>query len=139
MTRGMTSAAILLVIGGAWWIGLREPPPPNEEISEDVWVGKLVDWDCKQRDVEPPCPVNSATAHYALVIDGGIILRLDERGNELTRSAITAARTGGNLAARVDGDRSGRLLEAREVKLIESKDGDDISLLRPVRVVAREI
>ena len=118
MRRSFLTGGLLVGLVGAWWFGVRERPPIEEEITEDVWIGKLTDWDCKERDPEPPCPVDSGTENFALVVDGGIILRLDERGSELAREAVEEARAGGNLAARVVGVRVERVLEVREVELV---------------------
>jgi len=118
MRRSFFTGGVVVGLVGAWWFGVREPPPIEEEITEDVWIGKLTDWDCKERDPEPPCPVDSRTTNFALVVDGGIILRLDERGSELARKAVAAARAGGNLAARVVGVRVERVLEVEEVELV---------------------
>ena len=113
------SATLLALAGIAAWILVGPDSERVEPMTEDVWIGELVDWDCKQRDPEPACPVDSQTARFAIVIDGGIILRLDTDGSALAREAVMEARVGGNPAARVVGVRTGRLLEASEVRLLE--------------------
>lgn len=118
MRRSFLTVGVLIAVAGTWWVGVREPQPIEEEITEDVWIGKLTDWDCKERDPEPPCPVDSRTENFALVVDGGVILRLDERGSEMARGAMEEARAGGNLAARVVGVRVERVLEVEEVELV---------------------
>ena len=91
--------------------------PPGVEITEDAWQGVLVDWDCKQKSVEPACAIGPHTMHFALSIDGGILLYFDDHGNELTLKALRMARAGGNVEAIVVGKREGRLLKVESVRI----------------------
>lgn len=85
--------------------------------SEDVWIGKLVDADCKSRDPEPPCPVGAATKAFGMSVGGGYLLSFDERGNELARELIRETGAAGNVPARAVGEREGRTLKVRDLRL----------------------
>jgi hypothetical protein len=88
---------------------------PAVEVTEDVWKGALVDWDCKQADPEPACGASLQTKHFALSIDGGVLLYFDEHGNELAAKAVSKAGAAGD--AIVIGVREGRLLKVESVRI----------------------
>ena len=72
---GGLAAAVAL---GIVFIGPKEPAP---EVTENTWIGELVDWDCKLEHVDEPCPVNAETRRFGVSVDGGILLDLDEEGD----------------------------------------------------------
>ena len=107
----------LLAFAGVAPAAIVHETPPGVEITEDTWQGVLVDWDCKQKSVEPACPVGPGTERFALSIDGGILLHFDDHGNELTLEALREARAGGSVEAIVVGKREGRLLKVESVRI----------------------
>ena len=112
--------SLVLLLGGSLAFAVTPEQPsqkPPADVTAETWPGVLVDWDCKSRDPEPVCPVGAATKHFGLVIDGGRILELDERGNDFAREAISAAKTGGNVDVVILGSRSGKLLAVTELRV----------------------
>ena len=102
-----------------FWIGLLALAllASAAEITENTWRGALVDWSCKQAQVDQACPVGPNTREFALSIDGGILLRFDENGNNLTLQALRETRVGGNVHATAIGEREGRLLKVESIRL----------------------
>lgn len=70
--------------------------------SDNIWRGDLVDADCKQADSSQPCPVNAGTQHFALSADGGVLLYLDAKGDELAAAEIQRAGASGTVAVTIE-------------------------------------
>lgn len=70
--------------------------------GENIWHGDLVDADCKQQDSSQPCPVNAGTQRFALSADGGVLLHLDEKGNELAAQEIKTSGASGAVAVTIE-------------------------------------
>jgi|GEM_PF-4947228 len=70
--------------------------------GENIWRGDLVDADCKQADSSQPCPVSAATRHFALSADGGVLLRLDAKGDELAAQEIQNTGAAGTVAVTIE-------------------------------------
>lgn len=112
----------LLVFGAtAFAVTPEQQQEPQQETpavtSDQTWPGVLVDWDCKSRDPEPVCPVSAATERFGLVVDGGRILELDERGNQLAREALRASGAAGNVDVVVEGEHAGKRLAVTELRV----------------------
>ena len=84
--------------------------------AENVWVGKLVDAECKRADPEPACPVGPATKEFAMSVDGGRILYFDAKGNELALELMKETGAGGNIPARAVGEREDRTLAVESLE-----------------------
>ncbi len=107
---GLAAVAAL----GMLFIAPKEPAP---EITENTWIGKLVDWDCKQIRVDEPCPVNAETKSFGVSVNGGILLDLDERGDVLARERLRDAGRGGNVEVIIVGVRDGYDLAVESLEL----------------------
>ncbi len=70
--------------------------------GENIWRGDLVDADCKQADSSQPCPVNASTQHFALSADGGVLLSLDAKGDELAAQEIHRTGAAGTVAVTIE-------------------------------------
>ena len=70
--------------------------------GENIWRGDLVDADCKQADSSQPCPVNASTQHFALSADGGVLLYLDAKGDELAAQEIKTTGASGTVAVTIE-------------------------------------
>lgn len=89
----------------------------RESTAEDVWIGKLVDADCKERDPEPPCPVGPRTTAFGMSVGGGYLVSFDEGGNELALELLRETGVGGNPEVRTVGERDGRTLKVEDLRL----------------------
>ena len=88
--------------------------------AENIWRGKLVDWDCKQRDVAQACPVGPQTERFALSADGGVLLPLDRRGNQLAAEAVRDSGAAGNVPVTIEieeQDDPGGMLKVQSVQV----------------------
>lgn len=92
---------------------------PAEEITENQWQGALVDWDCKQTAVDQVCAVTGKTQHFALSIDGGILLHFDDRGNEMAAKVVRTSAASGNVRVVATGEREGRLLKVSKIETVK--------------------
>lgn len=87
---------------------------PNPEF---IWVGKLVDQACKDKNIDHNCPVSPATERFGLVIDGGIILPFDEASNQRAREAVAQDGRKGNIEASVVGVRHNGLFKVESIQI----------------------
>jgi hypothetical protein len=115
MRTFILSFALLATISSGPAAVVPSQQQANVEVTEDVWQGALVDWDCKQKDPEPACNAGLHTRHFALSIDGGVLLHLDEHGNQLAAEAVRKAVAAGD--ATIVGKREGRLLKVESVRI----------------------
>jgi hypothetical protein len=89
---------------------------PESTLGEFTWRGKLVDQACKEKHIDQICPVSPATARFGLVIDGGIIVPLDEAGNEKAKELVGKDGGKGNLKVSLVGVRQGGTFQVQSIK-----------------------
>ncbi|MBI1354155.1 MAG: hypothetical protein GC160_07400 [Acidobacteria bacterium] len=76
--------------------------PAVSQQADNMWQGKLVDWQCKQIDQSKPCPTSPHTKEFALSGDGGVLLRLDAKGNELAHQELVRTGEFGNTPVTIE-------------------------------------
>ena len=89
---------------------------PESTLDEFTWRGRLVDQACKEKRIDQICPVSPATARFGLVIDGGIIVPLNEAGNDKAKELVAKDGGTGNLKVSLVGARQGGTFQVRSMK-----------------------
>lgn len=88
--------------------------------GDNIWRGDLVDWQCKQEDPSRPCPVNRRTSQFALSADGGVLLKLDSKGNELAAEELARTGASGTVAVTIETFEEGAIDRELRVKSVQT-------------------
>ncbi len=117
-TRAYFSLGGVAVIAalGMLMIAPKAPEEPDQ-VTENTWIGKLVDWQCKQVQSDKLCPVNAKTEDMGVSVDNGVLLDLDAKGDAMARETLTKAGLGGNVKVVIIGVRDGRKLAVESVEI----------------------